>query len=428
MSLAGCGGNSLTSLTNTLKNPFGKKEDLLPGERIAVITDPNMESVDPAEAGRPVQLPPPQANASWSQPGGSPSNNLGHLALSEEVRKVWSADAGTGSSSSGRLSAVPLVADGKVYTLDAGGRVSAFSSASGAKLWTASVTPDNEKSKEGFGGGLALDGGHLYAATGYGTVVSIDSGSGAILWTKRVGNPIRSSPTAAGGKIYFVSADNVLYALSDADGQQLWTSRGLPQPATLLSNVSPAVSGNIVVAPFPAGDVAAFDISSGKAAWSDSLSRSSETTAAGILGDPARPVIDHGVVYAVSHGGKMIATSESSGERLWTRNLASTQMPWIAGDTVYVVDLAGKLVALARADGKVRWAAELPGSTRWSGPVLAGGKLWLVSGNGLLVGADARTGQVTSQIDLRTPVFVSPVVAGGRMYILADNAELIALN
>jgi outer membrane protein assembly factor BamB len=428
MSLAGCGGNSLTSLSNTLKNPFRKKEELLPGERIAVITDPNTESVDPAEAGRPVQLPPPQANASWSQPGGSPSNNLGHLALSEEVRKVWSADAGTGSSSSGRLSAVPLVADGKVYTLDAGGRVSAFSSASGAKLWTASVTPDNEKSKEGFGGGIALDGGHLYAATGYGTVVSIDSGSGAILWTKRVGKPIRSSPTAAGGKIYFVSADNVLYALSDADGQQLWTSRGLPQPATLLSNVSPAVSGNIVVAPFPAGDVAAFDISSGKAAWSDSLSRSSETTAAGILGDPARPVIDHGVVYAVSHGGKMIATSESSGERLWTRNLASTQMPWIAGDTVYVVDLAGKLVALARADGKVRWVAELPGSTRWSGPVLAGGKLWLVSGNGLLVGADARTGQMTSQIDLGTPVFVSPVVAGGRMYILADNAELIALN
>jgi outer membrane protein assembly factor BamB len=344
------------------------------------------------------------------------------------VRQVWSADAGTGSSSSGRLSAVPLVADGKVFTLDAGGKVSAFSSASGGKLWTANVTPDNEKSKEGFGGGLALDGGHLYAATGFGTVVSIDPGNGAILWTKRVGKPIRSSPTAAGGKIYFVSADNILYALSDDDGQQLWTARGLPQPATLLSNVSPAVSGSIVIAPFPAGDVTAFDAGSGKAAWNDSLARSSDTTAAGILGDPARPVIDHGVVFAVSHGGKMIATSESSGERLWTRNLASTQMPWVAGDTVYVVDLAGKLIALARTDGKVRWVAELPASGRWNGPVLAGGKLWLVSGNGLLVGADARTGQIATQLDLDTKVFVSPVVAGGRMYILADNASLIALN
>jgi outer membrane protein assembly factor BamB len=103
-------------------------------------------------------------------------------------------------------------------------------------------------------------------------------------------------------------------------------------------------------------------------------------------------------------------------------------MPWIAGDTVFVVDLGGKLVALSRTEGKVRWATDLPSSTRWSGPVLAGGRLWLVSGEGLLVGADARSGQVITQVDLGTPVFVTPVVAGGRMYILADNATLIALN
>ena len=223
------------------------------------------------------------------------------------MRKVWSADAGTGSSSSGRLSAVPLVADGKVFTLDAGGHGLGLFLRQRRQALGASVTPENEKSKEGFGGGLALDGGHLYAATGYGTVVGLDPGNGAIVWTKRVGEPIRSSPTAAGGKIYFVSTDNVLHALSDSDGQQLWTARGLPQPATLLSNVSPAVSGSVVVAPFPAGDVVAYEVNSGKAAWQDSLSRSSETTASGILGDPARPVIDRGVVFAVSHGGKMIA-------------------------------------------------------------------------------------------------------------------------
>ena len=426
--LAGCGGSGLGDISKKLENPFAKKQAPLPGERIAVITDPTLADIDPAEVGRPVQLPPEQANASWSQPGGIASNNPGPLALNGDVRKVWSADAGTGSSSSGRLSAVPLVADGKVFTLDAAGRVSAFSSASGSRVWQASLTPDKEKSREGFGGGLAIDGGRLYAATGYGTVVAIDANNGAIAWTKRVGKPIRSSPTASGGKIFFVAADNTLYALGANDGEQLWMARGLPQPATLLSNVSPAVSGSVVVAPFPAGDIVAFEAGSGKAAWQDSLSRSSETTAAGILVDPARPVIDRGVVFAVSHGGKMIATAEATGARRWTRNLGSTQMPWIAGDTVFVVDLTGKLVALNREDGKVRWAAELPASGRWNGPVLAGGKAWLVSTKGLLVGADARTGQLGSQVDLRTPVFVTPVVAGGRMYILADNAQLIALN
>ena len=422
VTLGGCGG----PLSN-IKNPFADKEEILPGERIAVITDPGQFNAAQVTA-TPVSLPPARANASWSQPGGVPSNNLGHLALSGSLKKAWSVDAGTGSSSRGRLSAVPLVSRGKVFTLDAAGNVSAFSSASGARIWKISLTPESESSSEGFGGGLAIEGGRLYVTTGYGTVVALDTGNGTVQWTKSLGEPIRNSPTAAGGKVYFVSTDNTLYALDSSNGEELWKARGLPQTATLLSNASPAVASGLVVAPFPAGDIAAFQAGSGKAAWRDSLTRTSDTSASGILGDPARPVVDRGVVYAVSHGGRMIATSASSGARVWTRNLASTQMPWIAGEIVFVVDVAGRLMALSRSDGKVRWVSELPRSSRWSGPVLAGSRVWVVSGEGLLVGADARTGDLGSQIDLDTDVFVTPIVAGGRMYILSDDADLIALN
>jgi outer membrane protein assembly factor BamB len=428
-SLAGC-GSSLPSLPSmsSLKNPFKKAEPKLPGERIAVITDDDADSVDSAAAAKPVTLPAPVANPSWTEPGGNASNSPGHLALGERVNKVWRVDVGTGSSWTGRLSAVPLVADGKVYTLDAGGMVAAFNTSSGAKLWSTSVTPKNEKRYEGFGGGLALDSGRLYATTGFGTVVGLNPDSGAVLWTQKVGEPVRSSPTAAGGKVFFVSTDSVLHALDGADGQEQWTARGVPEPATLLSNVSPAIGQGVVVAAFPAGDISAFQMSNGEAAWKESLSRTSETSAAGILADPARPVIDHGVVFAVSHGGKMIAASESTGERIWTRNLTSTQMPYVAGDTVYVVDVTGKLLALSRTDGKIRWLTQLPGTSRWSGPVLAGGQLWLVSAEGSLVGVDARSGKVSSTTPLGYKVYVAPIVAGGRMYILADNATLIALN
>jgi outer membrane protein assembly factor BamB len=419
---AGCGGP-----LSAIKNPFSKDEERLPGERIAVITDPGEFGAGQV-ASKPVSLPPAKVNASWTQPGGVPSNSLGHLALQGGLRKVWEADAGTGSSSNGRLSAVPLVAGGKVFTLDAGGTVSAFSSASGGKVWSTDLTPENESSREGFGGGLALEDGTLYVTTGYGTVVAMNPSSGAVQWTKAFGEPIRNSPTAAAGKIFFVSTDNTLHALNASTGEQVWKKRGLPQNATLLSNASPAVAGGIVVAPFPAGDIIAYQTASGKAAWRDSLSRTSETTAAGILGDPARPVVDRGVVYAVSHGGRMIATSLASGARVWTKNIASTQMPWVAGDAVFVVDVSGRLMALGRNDGQVRWVSELPRAARWSGPVLAGNQVWVISSEGLLVGTDARTGQISSKIDLDTDVFVTPVVAGGRMYILSDDADLIALN
>ena len=103
-------------------------------------------------------------------------------------------------------------------------------------------------------------------------------------------------------------------------------------------------------------------------------------------------------------------------------------MPWVAGDIVYVVDVTGRLLAFTRSGGKVRWVAELPQSVRWAGPVLAGGKVWLISAQGLLVGVNARTGEIVSRVDLDTKVFVTPVVAAGRMYILTDRARLIALN
>lgn len=422
LALSAC-GSSLPSI----KNPFAKEEERLPGERVAVITDSGQYNANQI-VPRAVSLPPSRANAGWTQPGGNAANSLGHLTLTGGLRKVWSVDVGTGSSSSGRLSAVPIVAGGRVYTLDAAGTVSAFSTSSGAKAWSVSLTPENESRKEGFGGGLAFDGDTVYATTGYGTVVALNASNGAVQWTTAMGEPIRNSPTAAGGKVFFVSTENTLYALSASTGEKLWKSRGLPQTATLLSNASPAVAGGTVVAPFPAGDIAAFETDSGKSSWRDSLSRASETTAAGILGDPASPVIDQGVVYAISHGGRMIATSAGSGARVWTRNIASTQMPWVAGDVIFVVNTRSQLVALGRRDGEIRWVSDLPSSSRWSGPVLAGNQVWVVSGAGLLVGVDARTGQLGSQVDLDTDVFVTPVVAGGRMYILSDDADLIALN
>ena len=47
----------------SIKNPFAKKEEKLPGERVAVITDQSLEAADPAAAAKPIALPPAVANA-----------------------------------------------------------------------------------------------------------------------------------------------------------------------------------------------------------------------------------------------------------------------------------------------------------------------------------------------------------------------------
>jgi outer membrane protein assembly factor BamB len=393
---------------------------------VAVIQQENV-TTNLANADAPITLPPPRQNESWTQPGGVPSNAPGHLALATAIKSAWSADAGKGSSFYGKLTASPIVYGDRVYTLDAAGKVSAFST-TGATVWQASTTPPAEKDQEGFGGGLAADGGRIYAATGYGYVEAFDANTGQKLWEKNVESPVRTSPTAAAERVFVVTKEGLVYCLSGSDGTELWTFRGLGERASLLSNASPAVDGDLVVVPYPTGDVVALRVLNGQVAWTESLSRTRTGSSMAAMSDAARPAIDGGTVFAVSHGGRMVATTQKSGERLWSLTVPSIQAPWVAGEAVFVVDTGGQLMAITRRDGKILWTTKLPGSPTWSGPVLAGNRLWLTSNKGLLVGVDAFTGKVDTQQDLGQPIYVAPVVAGGRMYVLTDKAKLIAFN
>jgi outer membrane protein assembly factor BamB len=436
--LSGCAdGPTLPKLGDL--NPFAEKAVPLPGKRIPVMQTQDVVTGELADASAPILLPPPRANEDWAQPGGEPNNAPGHLAFDGTANEVWSADAGAGSSSTGRVTASPVVYGGRIYTLDAQGSVSAFSTSGGSAVWSVSLKPERENAsggwfslgggsaEGGYGGGLAVDGGRLYAASGFGNVVAIDPQSGKKLWEKQLEAPVRSSPTAAGDRVFVVTLDGRFFCLAGADGGELWSVRGLPQQASLINNASPAVEGEIVVVPYPSGDLVALKVADGSAVWSESLSRTRTTSQLTSMSDAARPAIDQGTVFAVGHAGRMIATQSATGERLWSLNVPGTQPPWVAGDSVFVVDTSGQLMAISRRDGKTQWTVKLPDGA-WSGPTLAGGTLWLASAKGALVGVDAATGRTTTQKDLGSPVYIAPVVAQGRMYILTDSAKLIALN
>lgn len=437
--LGGCSDGGLPSLPKVGDlNPWKEKQLPLPGKRIPVMTTTEKIPGELASADKPITLPPQRSNETWAQPGGDPSNAPGHLALGATPRQAWSVDIGSGSSKAGRLTATPVVYGGRVFALDAEGTISAYGLTGGSAVWRVSMKPEREKAGGyfslgasgggGFGGGLAADNGKLYATSGYGNIAAFDPQSGKKLWEKSLGTPVRAAPTAAADRVFVVSTEGRFYCLSGADGSELWVVRGIPQQASLVINTSPAVEGEIVVVPYPSGDLVALKVSDGSSVWSESLARTRSTSQLTSLSDAARPAVSNGTVYAVGHAGRMIATSARTGERLWSLNVPGTQMPWVAGDSVFVVDTSGQLVAVSRADGKVQWSMNLPGGGTWSGPVLAGGSLWLTSSKGQLVGVDASAGRVTSQQDIGNPSFIAPVVAQGRMFILTDNAKLIALN
>lgn len=414
----------------------GDKKPKLPGQRLTIMEAESKLAVDEDAASTPIVLPEVKTNADWTQPGGNPSNSNGNLSVSG-FERAWRISAGSGSSRASSLIASPVIGGGRLYVLDARANLRAFDAQSGSQLWRVDLVPEDEGSKEGFGGGVAYANNFVFVANGYGEVHGIDAASGKIVWTQKIGTPFRAAPAADDGKVYAVTSDNQLLCFAAETGEIIWRQRGMVESAGILTSTSPAISGSILIAPYSSGEIYALRVDNGTIMWNDALTRSGKTTSLSEINDIAgRPVIDGDRVFAVSHSGRMVSIDLRTGERVWTRNIASVQMPWVAGDTIFLVTTEQQVVALSRADGRILWIHQLqrfedddPEDDRvqWSGPVLVNNQLLLVSSLGEAVLLTPQTGEPVRSFELPDNALIAPVVANGTIYVLMDDAGLIAL-
>ena len=406
------------------------------GDRVSVLVSELDIGVDPETAATPMALPAATANADWAQSGGSPSKLIEHVALPISVGPAWSSAIGAGSTKARRLGGGPVVAGGKVYTIDTVGSVRAHDAATGAPVWATRFGDAKGNENILYGGGVAVDTGRVYATNGFGHVAALDAATGAVVWTVRPGGPLRGAPTVADGSVYVISQDNQLFALKASDGTTAWSAAAALEVAGVFGNGAPAVDRGTVVAGFSSGELNAYRYENGRQVWQDALSRTSMSTGVGSLSDiDADPVIANGIVYALGQGGRMVALDLTSGQRVWELNMAGIATPWVAGDWLFAVNDKAQLIAVQRMTGKIRWINQLPrwlkeskkdGQINYYGPVLAGDRLIVAGSNGALINVNPATGAIQSQTSAGGGIRFQPVVANGSLYLLTETGRLLA--
>ncbi len=454
LALAGCDAlGAVGDLTNGWFSSAHKSN--IKGERISVMATDESLKPDPQLAATKVVLPRPYRNSAWPEPGGYPANAMYHLEANGPLAISWQQQAGKGSDTDSRLTAAPIVADGRVYVLDAEVHLYVFDARSGAPLWDKALAPYAENTfvnsasfgllgkntsidpSKGFGGGAAFDAGKLFVTTGFGTVFALDARSGKQIWKNDLGVPIVNAPVANGGRVFVSSQDNHFYALAEVDGRKLWDHQGIAETAGILESTSAAVAGDYVIAPYTSGELYALGVENGRPAWNEMLTRSGTETALSELDDIAgRPVVDREMVFAISHSGVMAAININTGERVWSRDVGGIQTPWAAGDFVYVLTLQNQLLCLQRKDGKVKWIHQLPrwedeenkeDPIVWTGPVLVSDRLIVVSSNGRAYSISPYTGALTGKTEIPDGAYIPPVIANDTLYLLTNTAQLVAL-
>lgn len=408
----------------------------LPGERISIMAFSRSLEVDPALSAVEVRLPNPYDNPDWQQAGGVAHHAMYHLELGDQPNVAWRADIGDGSGDDRQILAQPIIAGGRIYTMDARAQISAFDRQSGNRAWSVDLEVEGEDDGY-FGGGIAHEDGRLFVTTGFGGIYALNASNGDVIWSEMVTGPIRSAPTVSAGRVFAVTLENQTYALAAEDGRRLWEHTGLEETASLLGSSSPAVSGSTVIVPYSSGELFAIRVENGRVLWSDTLSSISRVDPIADLGQiRALPVIDRGIVLAISNSGTMTAVDLRRGARVWDANLGGVEMPWAAGEYVYVLTNEAQLVCLSRRNGRIRWvqllpqfedAEDLEDPIQWFGPVLAGDRLIIVGSHEVALTLSPYSGEKLGYLSLPASPAVAPVVAGRTLYIVTNDGDLIAL-
>jgi outer membrane protein assembly factor BamB len=419
--LAGCGDDN------------GKAK--FTGTPIPVLPQANV--LDVSAQAPSVTLPAPVALAEWPQVLAEPAHAPGNVSGPTGFTQAWRASAGTAGGYRQPLQATPIIAAGRVFTMDANGNVAAFSAASGDEQWRCYTRPKHN-SEQNLSGGIAYANGTIYASTGYAEVLSIDAASGKINWRSALDLPARCAPTIAGNIIAVIEQNDILTTWDTATGAPGWRFLGTVQATSTSVAVSgpPAYQDGIIVAGFASGTLAAIDTNSGTPLWEQSFSsaygQASPLDFSDII---AAPVIAGGVVYAVGLGQNMQAIDLRSGNKVWGTNTAGVQPLYAAGGFVFVLDNNQLLAAIHQDDGLVSWTLQMPAYKNikkkknpiaWAGPVMVNSMLVLTNDHGELAMVDPVEGAIKSTLKIDGPADMTPVTAGGIMVLLTRNAALTA--
>ena len=414
-------------------------EPILKGTRISVLPEIKLEAINAEAQAEGAGLPDivninaaPMAGLSAGHAGGNPR-------FEAPLNEVWRTNIGGAGSALTEL-AQPVIGDGRIYTVAPNGIVAAFDVRDGGQIWSVRIEEIEDDPLPGIAGGLALSREGLVVHAGGRRVALLKPSDGSVIWGIETDIPFRGSPTIIGSdRVAVTDLDGNMIVMTLVSGERVWQHFGIASNTVIFGAPAPAFANDEIVLAGAGGEVSYFDAATGELLWTDSVASLLPRTPIQGLGDVrATPVHDGGLIFVVSQSGRFVAFSARNGLPVWERAIGGIEMPWVAGDSVFVLSLDGRLYALRRADGAVRWIAELDGAVsldvaasetppRYVGPIVAGGKVYVVSRDGAVQAFDADTGRAGEIFATGQDILTPPQIAGGRMFLVGRNGTLIAV-
>jgi outer membrane protein assembly factor BamB len=386
---------------------------------------------------RTISLPSARVNKDWTQSTGSTATRISHAALGGSLSLAWSADIGEGDSRKHRITADPVVSNGRIFTLDAQSIVTATAT-SGAPLWQVDLRPARDQAGDASGGGLVVSGDTVYISIGLGVLAALDASDGTVRWTQQLDASGSGTPTVSGDLVYVAAGDNTGWAVNRNDGTVAWQIGSSGDTNNVLGAPAPALTDDLAIFAFGSGEVQAVFRRGGLNRWDASVLGKRNGRALSNISDvTAAPVVSGNSVFVGNQSGRIAALDVRSGARLWTARDGAIGPVWPVGDSVFAVSDLNELMRLDAADGSKIWGVALPNFVKRKpkhqkrvvphhGPIVAGGRVIIASGDGVLRSYDPTNGALVASVEVPGGATSAPVVADRTLYVVSAQGKLLA--
>ena len=412
---------------------FEKKKVRLEGKRVSILNEYRIKDSDSVKSATDIVLDTTTTLNNWPQSYNSPShlsvNNLSDSKLDSFKLMV----SGGGENKQSKILSQPIIDKNILFFLDAKSNVISFDLENNKILWKKNISLKNERNHN-IGGGIVLYKNAVIVNSAYGQIISLDKLSGKVIWKINVESSIRSAPTVFDNKLLSLTLSNKLYVLNGDNGNVLWQHQGIFNNTTLIDSPKVAVDDNIVIAPYSNGEFFALNLGNGKEIWRNSfIDLGIKETTNAFSDIDAFPVIKKDIVIISSALGKLIAVNKKNGNKLWSRDITTTQTPLVNGNSIFLVNKNKEVICLNILDGGSRWVMaidkELSDNNRyiWLPPVLINSELLLVGGYKKLISIDPFSGVITRKKNLSNFPAASPIIVNKKIYLMLRNGDIIQI-
>ncbi|MFB3116921.1 MAG: outer membrane protein assembly factor BamB [Gammaproteobacteria bacterium] len=349
-----------------------------------------------------------------------PPTPLVEIETLSEVIELWSKNTGKGSSKH-FLKLTPAHIQGKVFVADIRGNLEGIDASSGKTLWKSDAD-------------LTITGGPgaseklTMIGSDEGDVLAYTSETGELMWQAKVSSEILSAPTEAYDIVVVRTIDGKIFGLNAIDGSHLWIYDRTVPALTLRGTSNPVITGDVVIAGFDGGRLAAIELHTGKLIWETSISLASGRSQLERMVDiDSDPVIIGNDIYVATFQGRLASVTLESGRISWTRDISSYAGLTSDGQNIYITDDQSHVWALDRASGNSIWKQENLFARMVTAPATIGDLVVVGDLEGYLHWMDKSSGQFVARTRVSSsPIIAPPVAVEDIVYAYSSDGTLAA--